>query len=87
MAAQPGTFVAYATAPGLVALDGRGRHSPFTRALLEHIERRDQDIGTVLVFVRDQVVEATGGTQVPWYHSSLTEPFLINPEVESAQDP
>ncbi len=85
--AEPGTFVAYATAPGHVALDGRGKHSPFTRALLEHMDFRDQDIATVLVLVRDQVVEDSGGTQVPWNHSSLTEPFSINPAPEDAPAP
>lgn len=85
--AQAGTFVAYATAPGHVTLDGRGKHSVFTRALLEHMDFRDQDVATVLVLVRDQVVKDTGGTQVPWYHSSLTEPFSINPAPEDAAAP
>jgi uncharacterized caspase-like protein len=35
--AGAGTLIAYATAPGEVALDGGGRNSPFTTALLEHI--------------------------------------------------
>ena len=29
-----GTLIAYATQPGNIALDGTGRHSPFTQALL-----------------------------------------------------
>lgn len=33
-----GTLIAFATKPGSVALDGKGANSPFTRALLKHIE-------------------------------------------------
>ena len=32
-----GTLIAYATGPGDVASDGKGEHSPFTSALLDHI--------------------------------------------------
>ena len=34
-----GTFIAYSTQPGNVALDGAGRNSPFTTALLKGIWR------------------------------------------------
>jgi len=34
--AAVGTLIAYATAPGEVAFEGEGNHSPFTTALLEH---------------------------------------------------
>ena len=33
-----GTLIAYATEPGAVAADGTGKHSPYTAALLEHLE-------------------------------------------------
>ena len=36
--AASGTLIAYATQPGNVAADGKGRNSPFTTALLEHID-------------------------------------------------
>lgn len=75
---RTGMFVAYATAPGHVALDGSGTHSPFVRALLDHIDLENQDVRTLLVRVREDVFEATGGSQVPWDSSSLTRPFLIH---------
>ncbi len=32
------TLITFAAAPGAIAADGRGRNSPFTRALLKHID-------------------------------------------------
>jgi uncharacterized caspase-like protein len=66
-----GTMIAYATEPDNVALDGEGRNSPFTGALLKHIGDRGVDIGTVMRRVRAEVVAATRERQVPWDHSSL----------------
>lgn len=84
MPARPGMFIAYATQPGHVALDGRGRHSSFTRALLEYMDLTNLDVASVLSLVRNQVVLDTAGTQVPWDHSSLTKTFSINAGPESA---
>lgn len=67
-----GTLIAFATQPGNVALDGTGRNSPFTTALLQHIERPGLDLGDVMIEVRNSVLNATSGQQVPWEHSSLT---------------
>jgi uncharacterized caspase-like protein len=66
-----GTMIAYATQPDNVALDGDGRNSPFTAALLKHIATPGVDIGTVMRRVRADVVAATREKQVPWDHSSL----------------
>ena len=85
--ASAGTFIAYSTAPGHVALDGTGEHSPFTEALLNHMDLRNQDVGAILQRVRNDVVRSTGGSQVPWDHSSLTETFWINPKQLSAPPP
>jgi len=85
--ATAGTFIAYSTAPGHVALDGTGQHSPFVEALLHHIELRNQDVGAIMQRVRNEVVIKTDGAQVPWDHSSLTEKFWINPKQLSAPPP
>jgi len=73
-----GALIAYATEPGNVALDGQGTHSPFTAALLQHIETPGLELRQVLTRVRDDVVDATAGQQVPWDHSSLRgDVFLV----------
>ena len=66
-----GTLIAYATQPDNVALDGDGRNSPFTAALLKHIDTPGLEISSLLKRVRSDVVAATRGQQVPWDHSSL----------------
>ena len=72
-----GTLIAYATQPDNVALDGKGRHSPFTEALLEHIRTPGLEIRQMLSRVRRTVIDATARRQVPWDHSSLTGDFFF----------
>ena len=60
-----GTLVAYATKPGQVAADGSGRNSPFTTALLAHMETPDLDVRRMFALVRKDVVEETKGAQFP----------------------
>ena len=59
------------------ALDGEGRNSPFTAALLKHIATPGVDIGTVMRRVRADVVAATREKQVPWDHSSLIGDVIL----------
>ena len=74
-----GTFIAYATQPGNVALDGMAgsRNSPFTAALLQNIPRPRDEIAQLMRKVRRNVMEVTGGEQVPWDSSSLVEDFYF----------
>ena len=72
-----GSFIAFSTQPGNVALDGDGRNSPFTTALLAHIGEAGLDIHAVMRRVRSDVVAATGETQVPWENSSLVEEVFL----------
>lgn len=74
-----GTLIAYATQPGNIALDGSGRHSPFTQALLSHIETPGLDISSMMIKVRQDVIRSTGEKQIPWDHSSLTGQFYFRP--------
>ena len=74
-----GTLLVYATQPGNVALDGSGAHSPFTQGLLDYIATPDIEVRQMLTRVRAEVLQATGGEQVPWDHSSLTGDFFFVP--------
>jgi hypothetical protein len=71
-----GTLISYATKDGSVAFDGSGKHSPFTQALLEHIDQ-PEDIGILLRRVRERVMSLTNGQQQPWEYGSLTGGALI----------
>ena len=60
-----GTMIAYATQPDNVALDGDGRNSPFTAAVLKHIATPGLEITSLMKRVRSDVVAATRDRQVP----------------------
>ena len=68
-----GTLIAYATQPGNFAADGTGTNSPFTAALLKHLEDPGLEVRELLMQVRNSVVQETNGSQIPWDHSSLVE--------------
>jgi hypothetical protein len=74
-----GTLLVYATQPGNVALDGGGAHSPFTQGLLDYIATPEIEVRQMLTRVRSEVLQTTGGKQVPWDHSSLTGDFFFVP--------
>jgi uncharacterized caspase-like protein len=73
-----GTFIAYSTKPGDVALDGEGRNSPFTKALVRWVNVPGKSLTALMVDVRKDVLAATGNKQVPWDHSALTGDFYFN---------
>ncbi len=79
MDAPNGSFIAYSTAPGSVAADGAGAHSPFAAALIEEIARPGQPIEGVFRNVRRAVLETTDGAQTPWDSSSLVNVFQFVP--------
>lgn len=76
------TVVGYSTAPGTVALDGLEGNSPYTSALLEHINTPGLEIGTMFRRVRATVREATDGFQIPWTASTLESEFYFRPALE-----
>jgi hypothetical protein len=82
-----GSLIAFATQPNNIALDGSGRNSPFTQALLKHLKTPGLEIRTLLSRVRNDVIEATGGKQVPWENSSLTGEIVLVPPPSLAPVP
>jgi uncharacterized caspase-like protein/TPR repeat protein len=84
--ARIGTLIAYATEPYNVAYDGQGRrHSPFTEALLRHIDTEGLEVRTLMTRVRADVANATNNQQVPWDHSSLLTEFFFKPKADQAE--
>ncbi len=81
-----GTLVAFATKDGATADDGQGRHSPYTRALLDHLEAED-DIAIVLRRVRQAVLKATEQRQEPWEYGSLVGDRLVLSRLRGAAAP
>jgi uncharacterized caspase-like protein len=80
--APRGTLVAYSTAPGSVALDGSGAHSPYTRHLAEQMRVPGLPLENVFKRVRAAVLQESGQTQVPWETSSLIGEYCLRPDSE-----
>lgn len=77
VSAPSGSFIAYATAPGAVALDGSGRNSPYAQALARAIETPGLTIEQVFKQTRRDVQKSTGAKQTPWETSSITGEFYF----------
>jgi hypothetical protein len=65
-------LVAYAARDGTTALDGDGRNSPFTAALLHNIETPGVEVTFMFRNVRDDVMEVTRNEQQPFVYGSLS---------------
>ena len=77
--APPGTFLAYATAPGHVAEDGSERdgNGLYTRHLLQELRQPGARIEDIFKRVRLHVRRASQGRQVPWESTSLEADFIF----------
>ena len=73
-----GTLISFSTQPGKIALDGKGRNSPFAGALKKQLGRPNDDLAAILIAVRNDVMKETEGKQVPWEHSALIERFYFD---------
>jgi Caspase domain len=82
-----GTLISFSTQPGNIALDGQGRNSPYTAALVKHIADPGSDLSGIVIDVRNEVVRATGAHQIPWEHSSLWSRFYFAPAAVAAAKP
>jgi hypothetical protein len=86
--APPQSIIVYATAPGKTAQDGAGRNGVFTQALLEHLAEPGLDAELMIRKVREDVIAATGGAQVPWHNSSISgRGFAFAPPKSGTQPP
>ena len=85
--APAGTFIAYSTAPGQVALDGEGQNSPYAQALSKAMTQPNVSIEQAFKLTRRDVLDATDKVQVPWESSSLTGDFVFTPAEAAAPQP
>jgi hypothetical protein len=80
MNAPSGSLIAYSTAPGKTALDGGGGNSPYTSALLQHIDIPNTTIIEMFQGVRSTVIAQSEGKQTPWESTSLRGNFYFTKE-------
>jgi uncharacterized caspase-like protein len=77
-----GTLLAFASDPKSTALDGKpGENSPFSKALLNHLEDIAVSIDTIMSRVRAEVWTDTKSKQLPWVNTSIIGEFILNPQV------
>jgi formylglycine-generating enzyme required for sulfatase activity len=81
-----GVLIGFAADPGAVALDGTGRNSPFTRALLDNLPTPGIEINIALTRVRAAVFVDTDGRQRPWTTSSLLAELYLASSLQSASE-
>ena len=81
MDAPTGTYIAYAAAPGRVALDGEGNNGLYTGELLKALPLPGLKIEDAFKRVRVAVQDKSGTQQVPWESSSLTGDFYFKIDV------
>jgi uncharacterized protein YigE (DUF2233 family) len=79
-----GTLISFSTAPGNVALDGTGRNSPYSGALVKQLATSADELSPMLVAVRREVMRETQNRQIPWEHSSMTGSFYFSPAAQKA---
>ena len=80
MEAPVGTLVAFSTAPGSVASDGKGENGLYTQHLLKAITAPGTKIEDVFKSVRANVRRDTEGKQIPWESTSLEGDFVFAPQ-------
>jgi uncharacterized caspase-like protein len=77
--APVGSLLAYATAPGNVALDGEGKNGLYTSFLLREFAVPGTRIEDAFKRVRLSVRLASKGQQIPWESTSLEEDLFMFP--------
>ena len=70
--------IAYSTQADQLAIDGKGRNSPFAAALVKEIGAPGIEIGTMFRRVAADVSDATQGHQLPELSISLIGDFYLN---------
>ncbi len=76
------TMISFATAPGAVAYDGVGQHSPYTESIAESIDEPGIELAELFRRVRGGVRERTEGQQIAWTTSTLENPFYFKPDTD-----
>ena len=86
MDASVGTLVAFATAPGSLAIDSQVglRNGLYTTHLLEALRRPGLKVEDVFKQVRQGVLRASANKQVPWEASALVGDFYFHPPPAAA---
>lgn len=79
-------YIAYATAADSTASDGSGRNGLFTGELLAQMKVPGQDLQKVFRNVRANVLQKSGGQQMPFGYDSIVDDFYFSPANEMTRE-
>lgn len=79
MSVPTGSIVAYATAPGSTADDGKGRNGVYTEQLAKHLSTQGLDLREVFDRTAMEVERLTGGKQKPREDIGLRGRLVLKP--------
>jgi len=77
MYAPKGTIIAYATSPGSVAADGRGRNGVYTKHLLKSLRSKGMTVYDVFRETGLGVMRETSEKQIPWISSTPVQRYYM----------
>ncbi|RAI45807.1 caspase family protein [Rhodoplanes roseus] len=80
-------FVSFSTSPGMVALDGQGRNSPYSKYLVQALQASGLSLEDTFKRTLKGVYQETGGQQIPWLSSSFFGDFVFRETVLAADAP
>ncbi|WP_199091600.1 caspase domain-containing protein [Bosea sp. ASV33] len=76
MQPDPGSLIAFNSAPGTIAPEGKD-YSAYATALSEMIKEGGLPLEDLFERVRLRTSELTGGAEIPWHVSKVQAPFLF----------
>jgi uncharacterized caspase-like protein len=77
---ENGEVVFYAARDGSVASDGAGKNSPFTAALVKHMDEEGVELGRFFRKVTSTVLNTTNPKQEPFVYGRIPdEDFFFKP--------
>ena len=82
-----GTIIAFSTSPGSMASDGAGANGLYTENLARELKVPGLRIEDVFKRVRASVSTASGGRQIPWESTSLTnDVYIFSPRAPLSEE-
>lgn len=73
-----GSFIAFSTSPGSIALDGKEKNGTYTKYLIQYLHQPGLKIEELFKLVRKSVSQETKNIQIPWENSSLMGDFCFS---------
>ena len=72
-------LIGYSTSPGEPRAKQKGTNGIFAAILARDLQLPDIGVQDIMHKVRDEVSDATGGLQTPWYNASLANEIYLKP--------